>query len=79
MCEIYRTSQSARNVYIEMSDDEYWGLKKLPRAKYEWAKQFKNPDFLAEAAVWTTERDFNDSASSVDFKEPWIDYASYTA
>lgn len=77
MCEIFRTRKSDRNVYIELVDGEFGGVKKIPLQKFEWAKTFHNPDFLAATSTWTTDRDFNDSASAVDFKEDWITYATY--
>lgn len=65
MCEIKRVRRSEKNVYLTIDDGVYTSVKKMPIAKYEYAKQFNNADFLEAASMMTTERDLDDSLSAV--------------
>ena len=78
MCETFHTNRSAKNVYIDFFDEEedVRGARKLPVGDYDWAKKFKNPDFLVRVAKPTEERDIEDAMFAEEFKEDWITYAT---
>lgn len=65
MCVIERIRKSKKNIYLTIDDGIYTSVKKLPIEKYEYAKQFNNPDFLDAVSTLTTERDLDDSLDAV--------------
>ena len=75
MCKIINTRKTSSMVYIEIDDGEYWGVKKMPIEKFNFAKQFGNTDFLGQVGQWTTDRDFNASATAVPFIDPSVQYS----
>ena len=78
MCKIYATRKSLTTVYLELDDEErnYWGVKKMPISQFEYAKQFRNMDFLSAIGKSTdVERDEDDALAAIDFKDPYIAYS----
>ena len=65
MCMIENIRRSSRNIYLTINEDDIISVKKLSIAKYEYAKQFGNSDFLNAVSTLTTERDIEDSYSAV--------------
>ena len=79
MCKIYATRKSSTTVYLELDDEErdYWGVKKLSIPQFEYAKQFKNMDFISAVSKETTvKRDEDDALIAVDFIDPNITYSA---
>ena len=79
MCKIYATRKSAKMVYIELDDEttNFWGVKKLPIQKFEYAKMFHNMDFLSAVAQWTdADRDETDAMLAVPFTDSHITYSA---
>ena len=60
MCMIEKVRRSSRNIYLTINEDDIISIKKLPIAKYEYAKQFGNSDFINAVSVLTTEKDIED-------------------
>ena len=79
MCKIYATRKSDTMVYIELDDEaaDFWGVKKLPIPKFEYAKTFRNMDFLGAVAQWTdADRDETDAMLAVPFTDSHITYSA---
>ncbi len=64
MCEIVKRRKSEKNMYLHIIDGDTYSVKKMPIAKYEYAKHFGD-DFLNAASTLTTERDLSDSYRAV--------------
>ena len=64
MCEIVKLRKSKKNVYLHIVDGDMYSVKKMPIAKYEYAKCFGD-DFLNIVSTPTTERDLADSYRAV--------------
>ena len=78
MCEIYGTRKSNKFVYLSLEDDErnWGGARKIPVEKFEWAKKFRNMDFLSAVSLRTTvEKDEDDAMSAVPFIDEDITYS----
>lgn len=63
--EIKRIRKSQKNVYLTFDDGESTSVKKLPIAKYEYARLFNNLDFLEAVSIMTTEKDLDDALIAV--------------
>lgn len=81
MCKIYDTRKSSKYVYISLDDEEnkYYGVKKLPIEKFNWAKKFQNMNFLSAVSLPTkgSGRDEDDAMVSVYFEDPDITYSEF--
>lgn len=79
MCKIYDTRKNIETgtVFLHIEDDEAIGIKKLSLAKFDFAKKFKNMDFLDKVSSWTNERDLMNSYYAKDFRDPDIVYSEY--
>lgn len=76
MCRIYATRKSPTTIYIELKDDTYWGVKKLTREKYKYAKSFRNMDFLGTVAKPTdADKDEMDALMAVPFVDEDVIYS----
>lgn len=78
MCEIYETryNKSSGNVYIVLSDDVEFAVRRLTKEKFDFAKQFGN-DFVGLVAKDTSDRNINDSYYSEPFEDPAIKYSIF--
>ena len=78
MCKIYETRKSSSMVYIELRDDDigYWGVRKLPIDKFDFAKRFGNMQFLSAASIPThADKDEDDAMLAIPFKDTCIEYS----
>ncbi|MBR2215768.1 MAG: hypothetical protein IJ849_08440 [Selenomonadaceae bacterium] len=76
MCKIISTRKTPSVVFLEVDDGEFWGVKKLSVRNFDFAKSFHNSEFLGEVSRWTTDRDFNASATATTFVDPMVNYAT---
>ena len=80
MCDIISTRKNSRYVFIEVSDDhdDLWGVKRMRPAAFEFAKKFRNKDFLVAAAEWTKDDDRRDDGAyeAEYFEDPDVEYTS---
>ena len=75
VCKIISSRKTAKTVFLEVDDGEYWGLKKISVKDFDFAKSFRNNELLGMVSRWTTDRDFNDSAKATPFVDPMISYS----
>lgn len=80
-CKVYSTRKNpvTGNVYLHIEDDDQIGVKKLTGEQFDFAKKFKNLEFLNAVAKPTDDRDFNDSYDAIKFEDPDIVYSDYWA
>lgn len=80
MCEIYATRKSDKFVYLSLEDEERnrGGARKIPVEKFEWAKKFRNMDFLSAISLPTkVAKDEDDAMRAVYFTDNDITYSVY--
>ncbi len=80
MCEIYATRKSDKYVYLSMEDEKRrrGGARKIPIDQFNWAKKFRNMEFLSAISLPTTvKRDEDDAMRAVRFKDEDIVYSKY--
>lgn len=79
MCKIFDTRRNRRSntVFIHVEDEEGIGIKKLSANQFDYAKRFKNSDFLNAVSRWTDDRDMENSYYAEFFTDPDIKYSAY--
>lgn len=77
MCKIFSTRKSSKYVYLHLEDEEneLWGARKIRLKDFEYAKKFRNMEFLAAISLSTSEKDETDSMSAVPFADEDITYS----
>ena len=82
MCKIYSTRKSSKYVYIYLEDEKrgIGGARKIRIEDYNWAKKFKNMDFLSAISLPTKDkiRYEDEIMSAVHFIDPDVTYSKYS-
>jgi hypothetical protein len=79
MCKIFDTRRNCKTgtVFIHVEDEEGIGIKKLSVNNFNYAKSFKNSDFLNAVSSQTDDRDMENSYYAEFFIDPDVEYSDY--